>query len=124
MTDRIALAGEIAARTTPRFVEIKPERGKRNRSFSRKGLKALREEVIAARKRGSSARSQREKQMPTIYISDKGDDKNNGLSPQTAVYSLKRALKLQGGKNDHSMHFGPRAWQRIKKQLAETKKEK
>jgi hypothetical protein len=26
--------------------------------------------------------------MPTIYISDSGDDKNNGLSPQTAIYSL------------------------------------
>jgi hypothetical protein len=64
------------------------------------------------------ASSRAEDSMPTIYISDKGDDKNDGLSPQTAVYSLKRALKLQGGKNDHSMHFGPRAWRRIKKELA------
>jgi len=28
--------------------------------------------------------------MPTIYISDSGDDKNDGLSLQSAVYSLKR----------------------------------
>jgi hypothetical protein len=57
--------------------------------------------------------------MPTIYISDRGDDKNDGLSLQTPVYSLKRAQKLQGGKNDHSWHFGPRAWERIKKELAD-----
>ena len=36
--------------------------------------------------------------MPTIYISDRGDDNNDGLSLQTPVYSLKRAQKLQGGK--------------------------
>jgi hypothetical protein len=36
--------------------------------------------------------------MPTIYISDRGDDKNDGLSLQTPVYSLKRAQKLQGGR--------------------------
>ena len=28
--------------------------------------------------------------MPTIYISDSGDDKNDGLSLKTAIYSLKR----------------------------------
>jgi len=51
MKDRIALAREIAARTTPRFLEIKPERGKRNRS--RDELKALRENkwAIAERER-------------------------------------------------------------------------
>ena len=29
--------------------------------------------------------------MPTIYISDSGDDKNDGLSLQTPIYSFKRA---------------------------------
>jgi hypothetical protein len=60
--------------------------------------------------------------MPTIYISDSGDDKNDGLSLKTAIYSLKQAQKLQGGKNDHSWHFGPRAWQRIKKELEDKNK--
>ena len=55
--------------------------------------------------------------MPTIYISDRGDDKNDGLSLQTAVYSLKRAHKLHGEGNDYSWHFGPRAWKRIKEEL-------
>jgi hypothetical protein len=45
--------------------------------------------------------------MPTIYISDSGDDKNDGLSLKTPIYSLKQAKKLQGGKNDYSWQFGP-----------------
>jgi hypothetical protein len=31
--------------------------------------------------------------MHTIYISDSGDDKNDGLSLKTAIYSLKRQGK-------------------------------
>jgi hypothetical protein len=59
--------------------------------------------------------------MPTIYISDSGDDKNDGLSLKTPIYSLKQAQKLQGDKSDCSWHFGPRAWKRIKKELADKK---
>ena len=58
----------------------------------------------------------------TIYISDSGDGKNDGLSLQTAIYSLERAEKLGGGMNDCSWHFGPRAWKRIKKELSEKDK--
>ena len=43
--------------------------------------------------------------MPTIYISDSGDDKNDGLSLQTPVYSFKRAKELHGSRNDCSWHF-------------------
>jgi hypothetical protein len=60
--------------------------------------------------------------MPTLYISDSGDDKNDGLSLQTAIYSSKRAKKLHGGRNDYCWHFGPRAWKRIRKELSEKKK--
>ena len=42
----------------------------------------------------------------TIYISDSGDGKNDGLSLQTAIYSLERAEKLGGGMNDCSWHSG------------------
>ena len=45
--------------------------------------------------------------MRTIYIADSGNDKNDGLSLKTAIYSLKQAEKLQGGKSDCSWHFGP-----------------
>ena len=60
--------------------------------------------------------------MPTIYISDSGDDKNDGLSLKTAIYSLKRAKELHDGRDDCSWHFGPRAWRRIKKELSEKDK--
>ena len=60
--------------------------------------------------------------MPTIYISDSGDDKNDSLSLKTPIYSLKQAKKLQDGKTDHSWHFGPRAWKRISEELADKKK--
>ena len=59
--------------------------------------------------------------MPTIYISDSGDDENDCLSLQTAIYSLKRAKEVRGGRNDFSWHFGPRAWKRIRKELADKK---
>ena len=54
--------------------------------------------------------------------SDSGDDKNDGLSLQTAIYSLKWAKEVRGGRNDFSWHFGPRAWKRIRKELADKKK--
>ena len=60
--------------------------------------------------------------MHTIYISDSGDDENDGLSLKTAIYSLKRAKELHGGRNDFSWHFGPRAWKRIQKELSDKKK--
>jgi len=60
--------------------------------------------------------------MPTIYISDSGDDKNDGLSLLTPIYSFKRAKELHGGRNDCSWHFGPRAWKRIQKELSEKDK--
>jgi hypothetical protein len=60
--------------------------------------------------------------MPTIYISDSGDDKHDGLSLQTPIYSFKRAKELHGGRNDCSWHFGPRAWKRIQKELSEKDK--
>ena len=62
--------------------------------------------------------------MRTIYIADSGNDKHDGLSLKTAIYSLKQAEKLQGGKSDCSWHFGPRAWQRIKKELIDKKEMK
>ena len=59
--------------------------------------------------------------MPTIYISDRGDDKNDGLSLEKPIYSLERAKSLEGGGNDYSWHFGPRAWKRIQTELSEKK---
>ena len=36
--------------------------------------------------------------MPTIYISDRGDDKNDGLSLKTPVYSLSRPRNCKAAK--------------------------
>ncbi len=72
-------------------------------------------------KKGVTTILQTEAAVPTIYISDSGDDKNDGLSLKTPIYSLQQAQKLQGRKNDYSWHFGPRAWKRIKKELADKK---
>jgi hypothetical protein len=35
--------------------------------------------------------------MATIYISDKGDDKNDGLTENTPIHSWGRYLKLKTG---------------------------
>ena len=35
--------------------------------------------------------------MTRIYISDDGDDKNDGLTRETAIYSWKREVKLCDG---------------------------
>jgi hypothetical protein len=35
---------------------------------------------------------------------------------------LKRAQKLQGGRNNYRWDFGPRAWKRIQKELSDKKK--
>ena len=35
-----------------------------------------------------------------IYISNSGDDKNDGLTKETAVYSWKRACALSDGTNE------------------------
>jgi hypothetical protein len=35
--------------------------------------------------------------MTRIYVSDKGDDNNDGLTRETAVYSWERATKLCDG---------------------------
>ena len=60
--------------------------------------------------------------MPTIYISDSGDDKNDGLSLKTAIYSLKRAKEVHGGRNDFSWHFGPEHGSGYKRSFPDKKK--
>jgi hypothetical protein len=51
--------------------------------------------------------------MRNVYISNSGDDKNDGLTPETAAYSWKRALKIHGGRNDMQMSISPEAFVRI-----------
>jgi hypothetical protein len=60
----------------------------------------------------------------TVYISDDGDDSNDGFTIHTPVYSWKEAYKLKGGDNSIDMHFIGNAAERIKKEIAKGKKGK
>jgi hypothetical protein len=42
--------------------------------------------------------------MKAVYISNRGDDKNEGTIDKP-VYSWKRAKEVQGGNNEISMRF-------------------
>jgi hypothetical protein len=46
--------------------------------------------------------------MKTVYISTRGDDKNDGAIDKP-IYSWKRAKEIQGGNNDITMRFLDRA---------------
>jgi hypothetical protein len=58
--------------------------------------------------------------MKTIYISDKGDDKNDGLTSGTAVRSWKRATKLAGGDAEIDMREASR--ERINEEIEQAGK--
>ena len=60
--------------------------------------------------------------MPTIYISDGGDDKNDGSVAQDGDLFIETGKELDGGRNDVSWHFGPRTWRRVQKKLSGKKK--
>jgi hypothetical protein len=58
--------------------------------------------------------------MKTIYISDKGDDKNDGLTKEGAVHSWKRATKLAGGDAEIDMRDASR--ERINEEIKQAGK--
>ena len=55
--------------------------------------------------------------MKTVYVSNTGNDRNDGFSPNSAVHSWKRALKLQGGDNAIHIHVSSEAAKRITKEI-------
>jgi hypothetical protein len=52
-----------------------------------------------------------------VYITDKGDDRNIGLSPETPVYTWARASKLKAGRNDVEVFVALDAIDRIKAEI-------
>jgi hypothetical protein len=48
-----------------------------------------------------------------VYVSDKGDDKNDGFSREGAVYTWDRARKLQGGNNEITMDLSQASRERL-----------
>jgi hypothetical protein len=68
---------------------------------------------------------QREFAMPEIFISDSGDDKNDGLRENTPRHSWERYLKLKIG-NDRITILGDaeKTIRRLRKEIREKKKSK
>ena len=60
----------------------------------------------------------------TVYISDDGDDANDGFTLRTPVYSWKQAYKLKGGDNSIDMHLIGGAAERIRNEIAKKDKKK
>ena len=55
--------------------------------------------------------------MNRIYISDHGDDKNDGRTRATAIYSWKRAIKLCDGNAEARLMQGDATLQRLSQEI-------
>jgi hypothetical protein len=59
--------------------------------------------------------------MTLIYISDDGDDENDGLTIATPVRSWKRVMQLCEGNNEMVMMEGSRTIERLKAEIDRAK---
>jgi hypothetical protein len=55
--------------------------------------------------------------MKPVYITDTGDDTNDGMSVERAVYSWERALKIKGGDNSIQIFVAADALERVLDEL-------
>lgn len=55
--------------------------------------------------------------MKLVYISEAGDDTNDGMSVEKAVYSWERALKIKGGDNSIQIFVAADAMERVLDEL-------
>jgi hypothetical protein len=55
-----------------------------------------------------------------VCISETGDDKNDGKTPQTAVHSRKRAYALEGGNGE--LRMSRATFERLLREIANEKK--
>jgi hypothetical protein len=56
--------------------------------------------------------------MTRIYISDAGDDRNDGLTRETAIYSWQRAVKLCDGNTETNLIQNDATLQRLVGEIA------
>jgi hypothetical protein len=56
--------------------------------------------------------------MTRIYISDFGDDRNDGLARETEFYSWKQAVKLCDGNTETNLMEGDATLQRLVEEIA------
>ena len=60
--------------------------------------------------------------MPEIFISDHGDDKNDGLTKQSPIRSWERYLKLETANDQITILSDPeKTIRRLRKEIKETK---
>ena len=60
--------------------------------------------------------------MTRIYISDAGDDRNDGLTRETAIYSWQRAVKLCDGNTEANLIQGDANLQRLVGEITKRQK--
>ena len=56
-------------------------------------------------------------QMNTVYVRDKGDDKNDGLTEQTAVRSFKHAIKIAIRSGAHLLNLRGAPMERLNREI-------
>ena len=59
--------------------------------------------------------------MTRIYISDDGDDRNDGLTTETAIYSWQRAVKLCDGDSEKYLMQGGATLERLLQEVERRK---
>jgi hypothetical protein len=62
--------------------------------------------------------------MTRIYISDFGDDRNDGLTRETAIYSWQQAVKLCDGNTETKLMQGDATLQRLVEEIAKRRGER
>jgi hypothetical protein len=55
--------------------------------------------------------------MKLVYITEAGDDTNDGMSVEKAVYSWERALKIKGGDNNIQIFVASDSMERVLDEL-------
>lgn len=58
--------------------------------------------------------------MQTIYVSNPGDDKNDGLTKETAVRSWRRAKSLCQGHNEFHLMEGDATFLRLNEEILQS----
>jgi hypothetical protein len=60
--------------------------------------------------------------MTRIYISDAGDDRNDGLTRETAIYSWQRAVKLCDGNTETNLIQNDATLERLVGEIAKRRR--
>jgi hypothetical protein len=69
-----------------------------------------------------AGRQQKRTEMNRLYISDYGDDKNDGLTRETPIHSWQRAVKLCDGNRESNLMEGDATLQRLSEEIERRKK--